>query len=163
MYSNRLVVLSAAAAAVVLGLVITAPLDGALPEVAPVDLQLDGPGQNIDDPCFWVNPANPAQSLLFSTAKDSGLVEVWNASNGQFVSAIPGFGKPNNCAVSGDLLLTTDATKGNVKAHHLPDRGVVRTFGSDMGKPQGIDVSHPAQGSPMVYVTDASDASVHVY
>lgn len=163
MYSNRLVVLSAAAAAVVFGLVMTAPLDGALPEVAPVDLQLDGPGQNIDDPCFWVNPVDPGKSLLFSTAKDSGLVEVWNASNGQFVSAIPGFGKPNNCAVSGNLLLTTDATRGDIKVHHLPDLTLVRTIGDGMGKPQGIDVSHPASGPPLVYVTDAGDASVRVY
>ena len=163
MYSNRLIVLSAAAAAILFGLVISAPLDGALPEVSPVDLQLDGPGQNIDDPCFWVNPSDPAQTLLFSTAKDSGLVEVWKAANGQFVSAIPGFGRPNNCAVSGNLLLTTDATQGNVKVHHLPDLALVRTIGGDMGKPQGIDVSHPASGAPLVYVTDASDASVHVY
>src|SRR5262249_31588015 len=155
---NRLVVLGAAAAAVLFGLVMSAPLDGALPEVGPVDLQLDGPGQNVDDPCFWVNPVDAGQSLLFSTTKDSGLVEVWNASNGQFVSAIPGFGKPNNCAVSGNLLLTTDATKGDVKVHHLPDLTLVRTFGNDMGKPQGIDVSHPTSGPAQVYVTDAHDA-----
>ena len=30
--------------------------------VAPVDLRLDGPGDNIDDPCFWVDPQDASNA-----------------------------------------------------------------------------------------------------
>lgn len=131
--------------------------------VSPLDLELDGPGVNVDDSCFWVHPTNRAASLMFVTAKDSGLVEVYNASSGAFVATIPGFGKPNNCAVEGDLLLTTDRTAHEVKVHHLPDLAFVRSFGQDMVKPEGIDVLATSGGAPEVLVTDSNDASVHVY
>jgi Phytase len=78
-------------------------------DVSPLDFEVDGPGSNIDDPCFWVDQANPANSLLFVTAKDSGLVEVFRASTGAFVTSITGFNIPNNYVAEGDLLLTTDS------------------------------------------------------
>jgi myo-inositol-hexaphosphate 3-phosphohydrolase len=134
------------------------------PEVAPTALELDGPGENVDDPCFWVDPADPAGSLIFITTKDSHLVEVFNVVTGAFVATIPGFGIANNCAVHGDLLLTTDrGADDNVKVHHIPDFALLRTFGEGMGEPEGIDVLHTPEGETLIYVTDSSDASVHVY
>jgi myo-inositol-hexaphosphate 3-phosphohydrolase len=131
--------------------------------VWPLDRELDGPGTNVDDPCFWVHPTDRAASLLFVTAKDSGLVEVYNAASGAFVASIEGFGRPNNCAVDGDLLLTTDRTAHEVKVHHLPDLAFMRSFGQDMVKPEGIDVLTTPSGAGEVYVTDSNDASVHIY
>ena len=32
--------------------------------MAPIDLELDGPGENVDDPCFWVDPIDPSGSLI---------------------------------------------------------------------------------------------------
>jgi myo-inositol-hexaphosphate 3-phosphohydrolase len=138
-------------------------LEASSPEVFPVDFELDGPGENVDDVCFWVDPTDPAGTLLFVTTKDSGLVEVFNAVTGAFVSTIPGFGLPNNCAVDGDLLLTTDRTAGDVKVHRIPEFTLVQTFGEDMVDPDGIDVFSVAGGQTLVYVTDSNDASVHVY
>ena len=139
-------------------------------DVAPTAFELDGPGTNVDDPCFWYDQANPASSLLFVTTKDSGLVEVFNASTGAFVTSIRGFGRPNNCAVEGDLLLTTDrepdapgAVPGKIKVHSLPDLKLLRTFGEDTEEPHGIDVLTLPGGERRVYVTDKPDASVHVY
>jgi myo-inositol-hexaphosphate 3-phosphohydrolase len=131
------------------------------PVISPLDRRLEGPGRNIGDPCFWADPADPAGTLVFVTAKDSGLVEVFNLASGTLVGTIPGFGRPDNCAVEGDLLLTTDRTARHVSVHHLPDLTLLRTFGEDMKEPQGIDVlTRPA---PLVYVTDHADSSVHVY
>jgi 3-phytase len=133
-------------------------------------LELDGPGENVDDPCFWVDPADPAGALLLVTTKDSGLVEVFGLATGKLVAVIRGFGRPNNCAVEGNLLLTTDrdpsakgAQPGKVKVHRLPALELVRTFGEDMREPHGIDVLTLPGGQRHVYVTDKPDASVHVY
>jgi len=43
--------------------------------VAP-DFELDGPGKNIDTMDFWEAP-DPANTMLFVTAKDNSLLEVW--------------------------------------------------------------------------------------
>jgi Phytase len=71
--------------------------------------------------------------------------------------------RPNNCAVEGDLLLTTDPGAGDVKVHRVPDLALLRTFGDDMGKPEGIDVLTTPAGLRLVYATDSSDSSVHAY
>jgi 3-phytase len=110
-----------------------------------------------------VNPADASKSLVFSTTKDSGLVEVYEVVSGKPAGIIKGFGVPNNCAVEGDLLLTTDRKPPGVKVHHLPDLAPVRTFGSDMKVPEGVDVLTLPNGRRLVYATDSGDASVHVY
>jgi hypothetical protein len=157
-------VVAIAALALALPVLLTPPpLRAAPAEVSPLDHELDGPGTNVDDPCFWVDPDDPAASLVFVTAKDSGLVEVFNVVSGALVATIPGFGLPNNCAVEGDLLLTTDRTVGEVKVHHLPDLTFAGSFGRDMRRPEGIDVLTTPTGERLVYVTDSADASVHVY
>jgi 3-phytase len=133
------------------------------PVISPLDRKLEGPGRNLGDPCFWVDAGNPAGTLVFVTAKDSGAVEAFNVASGALVATIPGFGRPQSCAVEGDLLLTTDRTARLVRVHHLPDFAPLRTFGEDMMEPQGIDVLTRPQDPPLVYVTDHSDSSVHVY
>jgi 3-phytase len=139
------------------------PLEGRSAEALAVDLELIGPGTNIDDPCFWVDPKDPSSVLVFVTSKDSGLVEVFDLATGELTATIPGFGKANNCAVEGDLLLTTDRSHRHVTVHHLPDRTLVRTLGENLGEPEGIDVLDGPAGQKRVYVTDEVDASVHVY
>ena len=68
------------------------PAHAALPVVSPVDLTLDGPGTNVDDSCFWSDPADPSRALLFVTTKGvAGLVEVWELPGGTLVGIIPGF------------------------------------------------------------------------
>jgi len=135
----------------------------AAPPTVLVDRELAGASDNVDDVCFWVNRTNPEQSLVFTTWKDSGTVEVFRVSSGALVTTITGFQHPNNCAVVGNLLLTTDADAAEVVVHHLPDFGLVRRFGRDMGEPQGIDVLTRPGELDLAYVTDGDDASVHVY
>jgi myo-inositol-hexaphosphate 3-phosphohydrolase len=160
---RRLKLPSLAGLACALGLLAAAAGRAAVPEVAPTNFELDGPGVNVDDSCFWVDPADSTRSFVFVTTKASGLVEVFDLVTGAFVASIPGFGRPNNCAVEGDLLLTTDKDASTVRMHHLPDLAPVGTFGSDLHDPEGIDVLHTPDGKTLVYVTDSFDASVHVY
>lgn len=132
-------------------------------DVSPLVFEARGKGRNIDDPCFWNNAEAPGESLLFVTAKDSRVVEVFAAATGEHLGEIRGFKRPNNCIVEGNLLLTTDVGVPEVTVHSLPDRALLGSFGSDMGNPQGIDVLTTPDGRALVYVTDSSDATVHVY
>jgi hypothetical protein len=91
------------------------------------------------------------------------MVEVFNAVTGTVVGEIAGFKRPNNCTVEGDLLLTTDVGVPEVTVHQLPEMTRVGSFGLDMISPQGVDVLTTPDGRMLVYVTDSSDASVHVY
>jgi 3-phytase len=132
-------------------------------DVAPLAFEAKGAGRNVDDPCFWANPQAPSESLLFVTAKDSNLVEVFRAVDGTPVGEITGFKRPNNCRVEGNLLLTTDVGVPEVTIHHLPDLTPLGSFGTDMSSPQGIDVLTTPEGRAHAFVTDSFDASVHVY
>src|SRR6185295_3033515 len=113
---------------------------------------------NVDDPCFWRHPTDPAQSLVFVTIKGSGLVEVYNAATGERVGTVTGILRPNNCAVDGDLLLTTDRDGGDVKVHHLPDLAPAGIIAGDTRRPMGIETLHTPQGDTLLYVTDEKDA-----
>jgi len=139
-----------------------APVRAPPPVAAPVDVQVVVRGENIDDVCFWVDPDDRARSLMLVTAKDSALVAAVRLVTGAPVASLAGFGRPNNCAVEGDLLLTTDRDPPGVTVHHLPDLVPVRRFGADMGRPEGIDVL-TRDGRRLAYVTDGDDASVHVW
>jgi 3-phytase len=165
-----MLVRAAAALVLMAGCACGSPAGPTIGRVMPLDRELDGPGKNVDDACFWLDPRDPAGSLLFVTAKDSGLVEVFNVTSGALVTTIGGFGRPNNCVVEGDLLLTTDreprapgVVAGGVKVHRLPGFVLERTFADDTVAPHGIDVLTLPSGRRRVYVTDSADASVHVY
>ena len=42
--------------------------------VSPLDFELDGPGTNVDDACFWVDPTDASNTLVFVTVKNSTFV-----------------------------------------------------------------------------------------
>src|SRR5213594_3464165 len=98
---------------------------GPPPAIAPaltVDLQLKAGGNDYDDLCFWRDPRNVDDSLVFVTSKSGKVVEVYKLATGQFLRTITGFVSPNNCDVTGDLLITTDSHAGKkVLVHHIPD------------------------------------------
>jgi myo-inositol-hexaphosphate 3-phosphohydrolase len=131
--------------------------------VSPVDFETRGVGTDPDDACFWVDPDDPGDSLLFFTSKGSGVVDVFDADSGTPLYAIPGFGRANNCAVEGDLLITTDIGTDDVRVHRLPEFLPVATFAQEAIQPEGVDVLTGPTGEPLIYVTDSGDASVRVY
>jgi len=100
------------------------------PPFLPVDFELRGGGLNYDDICFWEDPSDPEASLAFITSKDGRVVEVFRLTTGALLDTISGFEKPNNCDVSGNLLITTDAIGKKVLVHSIPNFDLVATFAS---------------------------------
>mgnify|MGYP001814023222 CR=1 FL=1 len=91
----------------------TPPLEATPAEVILVDLELAGPGKNIDDPCFWVNPDDPSGTLVFVTTKDSGLVRTFGDRMGE-PEGIDVLDGPAGCGEGGYLIVAdqlSDATE----------------------------------------------------
>lgn len=85
-----------------------------------------------DDPAVWVNPRNPAQSLIIGTDKDSdgGLYVYDLAGHLQADKTVRGLKRPNNVDVEYGLLLngkptdiavTTERETHNLRIFSLPD------------------------------------------
>jgi myo-inositol-hexaphosphate 3-phosphohydrolase len=136
--------------------------DAQAPPFLTVDLELVGEGRNYDDICFWEHPTDPEQSLGFIASKEGPTVEVFRLVTGAFLASIGGFQKPNNCAVTGNLLLTTDAIAKRVLIHSIPDFTLVTSFDSGFSQPEGMAVL-TKDGTPYAIVTDRTQNKVHVY
>jgi len=117
--------------------------------VQPVDLGLAHSGRNYDDLCFWRDPADVEQSLVFVTSKDVSAVEVFELSTGAYVTSITGFSLANNCDVVDDLLVTTDSRAGKVMVDRIPSFERVHAF-TGFSDPQGVS----ALDRRHVYVTE---------
>jgi hypothetical protein len=130
--------------------------------VLPVELELAGSGINYDDICFWEDPSDREASLAFVTAKDAPAVEVFRLATGEWLQSLGGFRHPNNCDVSGDLLITTDQDDRKVVVHHIPDFAVRAVWSADFTDPQGVAVLH-VDGQDLAFVTDQTQKTVHVY
>jgi myo-inositol-hexaphosphate 3-phosphohydrolase len=158
---RRLALVQALCSIVVLGAYVPTRA-AADPVVLLSDLELTGGGRNYDDICFWRDPVNPDDSLVFVTSKDvPPAVEVFRLATGEFLESITDFEEPNNCDVTGNMLVTTDRAGRRVVAHHIPDFTLVATFGSGLSQPEGVTVLHDDDRS-LAYVTDKAQA-VHVY
>ncbi len=130
--------------------------------VLPVDVELSASGLNYDDICFWRDPADPEQSLAFITAKDAPMVEVFRLATGALLDTIGGFAKPNNCDVSGNLIVTTDSDGKKVLVHSIPDLAPVAVFDSGFAEPEGVAALR-VDGRPLAAITDHTQNRVHVY
>lgn len=106
-----------------------------------------------DDPAIWINPADPAQSLVIGTDKDTdGGLYVFDLA-GKIVRTVPGLKRPNNVdIVTGlrlggqlvDVAVTTEREAQRLRVFRLPDmtpldRGDLVVFGGDVTRaPMGI-------------------------
>ena len=137
------------------------------------DFELDGEGLNVDSIAFWEAP-RPEETLLFVTAKENSLVEVWRFP---FVDGEQpplrherfGAGQVNGVAVDqgADLLFiaVADPTSA-VVVFSLPELALVRTLIDgqvDLGDEPGIALFDRGAGDRRVYVTTDADQSVHIY
>lgn len=84
-----------------------------------------------DDPAIWINPADPAQSLIVGTDKASpdGGLYVFDLQ-GKMVDSVPGLHRPNNVDIEygmvagGDtfaIAVTTERLRGQLRAFRLPE------------------------------------------
>lgn len=106
-----------------------------------------------DDPAIWINPADPAQSLVIGTDKDAdGALYVFDL-DGKIVRTVPGLHRPNNVDVAYGLMLggrpvdiavTTERQEQRLRIFALPemrsvDRGDLVVFDGDTNRaPMGI-------------------------
>jgi myo-inositol-hexaphosphate 3-phosphohydrolase len=138
------------------------PLAPAMPIVLPVDLELAGGGSNYDDLCFWRDPVDADRSLVFGTSKDGNVVEVFRLATGEFLGSLGGFVHPNNCDVTGDVLITTDAEGRYVTLHRIPDLTLVATLTQGFSNPEGVTVLRE-NGQLRVFISDVIQGRMHVY
>jgi len=108
-----------------------------------------------DDPAIWINPANPAQSLIVGTDKETdGGIFVFDLG-GKIVGKIPGLKRPNNVDIAygislngkpTDILVTTERETNKLRIYSLPDlkpvdKGGIEVFVSDsLRSPMGIAI-----------------------
>jgi 3-phytase len=98
-----------------------------------------------DDPAIWINPADPLQSLVVGTDKDSnGALYVFNL-DGKIVNKVKGLKRPNNVDIEYGLMLGGKAVDiavvaerytGNLRIFSLPqmtplDGGGIPVFVGD--------------------------------
>ncbi|MBI4402502.1 MAG: phytase, partial [Nitrospirae bacterium] len=100
----------------------SAPFGQAL--ISSQDFNVDGTGSVLDQVAFWVAP-NPAESLMFVTAKSSASVEVWRhpfTPGNQITSITQGLQRPNGVHVDQEdnlLYVTNRGTQAAVLVYQL--------------------------------------------
>lgn len=108
-----------------------------------------------DDPAIWINPADPAQSLIVGTDKDTdGGLYVFNLE-GKLVNQVTGLKRPNNVDIayglkmgSGfvDIAVATERETHSIRIFSLPDmkaidNGGIAVFEGDTARdPMGISL-----------------------
>ena len=91
-----------------------------------------------DDPAIWINPSDPAQSLIVGTDKDSdGGLFVYNLQ-GKLLRTVTGLQRPNNVDIAYGLLLggkptdiavTTERERNALRIYTVPDMKAVDNGG----------------------------------
>lgn len=106
-----------------------------------------------DDPAIWIHPANPVQSLVLGTDKDTdGALLAWDLA-GNIVRSVTGLKRPNNVdIVAGfklggrtvDIAVVTEREMKRLRVFTVPDlaaadRGDLVVFGGDPERaPMGV-------------------------
>jgi 3-phytase len=125
-----------------------------------------------DDVSLWINPADPARSLIVGTDKDTnGALYVFDLA-GRIVRTVPGLRRPNNVdIVSGlslggrtvDIAVTTEREQQRLRIFRLPemaplDQGGLVVFGGDRTRePMGVALyKRPRDGAIFAFVSGKS-------
>lgn len=110
----------------------TAPVPGALkPRIV-----TEATKHDTDDPAIWINPADPAQSLILGTDKDAdGALYVWGLDGKiHHDKVVRGLVRPNNVDVAygvmlggkpTDIAVVTERYAHRLRAYRLPDMAPV--------------------------------------
>lgn len=115
---------------------------------------------NVDTPAIWHHP--DGEAWLLATAKETDVVLVYNASNGNRMDtfASPGTGmgqleRPNSITVVDDLAVIVERDNHRVQVFSLPDFESLGYFGEDeLIYPYGMTILENGNGSYRMFVTD---------
>jgi len=133
----------------------------------------------LDSPAIWVDD-DPANSILFVTAKGSNNVEMHNPVTNQFIGVLgeggsgPGqFNYPNGIAVAYDfnyngslidLVMVVERHNHRVSVFDVPGLNFLGTFGgSDLNEPYGIAVYHDGTDIYSYITETGSNEGVFIY
>jgi hypothetical protein len=125
------------------------------------DFELKGVGVDVDTPCIWEAP-DPADTLLFVSAKGNSLVEIWKYPfQGNQQPPLKPDMPVNAVAVDRVRAELYVMGGGHVKVFGLPGLAFRRAYG-DVGKGEtNGDILHLKDGQTRLYVS--SDHAVHVF
>jgi hypothetical protein len=135
------------------------------------DIELDGKGQNIDSIEFWKAP-DSSQTLMFVTAKNNQLVEVWKypfIGNEQTPLTHSTF---NNSQVNGIaidqgtnlLYLSIGSPSSTISVFSLPDLTFVKNFnrnGADYKSEPNLTILKLSNGTKNIYVSMDYTVDIH--
>ena len=130
------------------------------------DFELDGQGTNIDSIAFWEAP-DPANTLMFVTAKKNQLVEIWKYpfidNERTPIRGVFGAGKVNGIAMdqAADLLYVSQAKDSSTVYVFSVDETepyweLEQEFhGPNLGSEPNQDILAHTSGETWLYVTDS--------
>ncbi len=116
-----------------------------------------------DDPAIWINPDDPAKSLIVGTDKNAdGALYVFDL-DGRIVTTVPGLKRPNNVDIAYglrlggkpvDLAVVTERERQRLRVYRLPDmqcldQGDLTVFDGDKTRaPMGVALyRRPSDGA----------------
>lgn len=137
----------------------------------PAAFELDGAGKNVDSIAFW-EAADPYETLMFVTAKDNSLVEVWRypfTDNEQPPLRHPTFGRSavNGVCVdqeTNELYVTVSSPANTTSVFALPSLAHRRSFskpGADLRAEPNCGLLKRPDGEKLLYVS--ADEIVYVH
>ena len=135
------------------------------------DIELNGKGQNIDSIEFWKAP-DSSQTLMFVTAKDNQLVEVWKypfIGNEQTPLTHSTFNNSqvNGIAIDQDinlLYISVSYPSSTISVFSLPDLTFVKNFnrnGDDYKSEPNLTILKLSNGTKNIYVSMDYTVDIH--
>src|SRR5262245_24358864 len=118
-------------------------------EIRPVT-ETESAAVEVDDPALWINPADPASSLIVGTLKQAapdGAIAVYNL-DGKILETINDVDRPDNVDIQDDICIVTERLKKQLRIYrvtaqkpHLHLLATVPVFAGETGEraaPMGI-------------------------
>jgi hypothetical protein len=135
------------------------------------DIELDGKGQNIDSIEFWKAP-DSSQTLMFVTAKNNQLVEIWKypfVGNEQTPLTHSTFNNSqvNGIAIDQDinlLYISISSPSSTISVFSLPDLTFVKNFnrnGADYKSEPNLTILKLSNGTKSIYVSMDYMVDIH--
>lgn len=115
---------------------------------------------NVDTPAIWHGP--DGQHWLLATAKETDVVLVYNATNGERLDLFGGSGtgageleRPNSIAVIDSIAVVVERDNHRVQLFGLPSFNSLATFGEEkLIKPYGMSILKTGDQQYRLFVTD---------
>lgn len=135
------------------------------------DVELNGEGQNVDSIEFWKAP-DSSQTLMFVTAKDNQLVEVWkypfkNNEQTPLTNSTFENSQVNGIAIDQDsdlLYISIGSPSSTISVFTLPDLTFVKNFnksGANYQSEPNLTILKLANGTKYIYVSMDYSVDIH--